>query len=79
VLVIPTAAQVAFAMDAPVPPHQADFTAMANMCGGPAISVPMPVPVDALPAGLQLIGRRGEDRTLLAAALRVQAALRAER
>jgi Asp-tRNA(Asn)/Glu-tRNA(Gln) amidotransferase A subunit family amidase len=62
-------------MDAPVPPNQADFTAMANMSGGPAISVPMPVPADALPAGLQLTARRGEDESLLAAASRVQGAL----
>jgi Asp-tRNA(Asn)/Glu-tRNA(Gln) amidotransferase A subunit family amidase len=75
-LLMPTAAQTAFAMDAPVPPNQADFTAMANMSGGPAISLPMPVQADALPAGLQLTARRGEDRLLLSAALRVQAALR---
>jgi aspartyl-tRNA(Asn)/glutamyl-tRNA(Gln) amidotransferase subunit A len=74
-LLMPTAAQTAFAMDAPVPPNQADFTAMANMSGGPAISVPMPVPADALPAGLQLTARRGEDESLLAAASRVQGAL----
>jgi Asp-tRNA(Asn)/Glu-tRNA(Gln) amidotransferase A subunit family amidase len=45
------------------------------MSGGPAISVPMPVPADALPAGLQLTARRGEDESLLAAASRVQGAL----
>ena len=75
-LLMPTAAQAAFPMDAPIPPEQADFTAMANMSGGPAISVPMPVPADALPAGLQLTARRGEDWSLLDAALRVNAALR---
>jgi aspartyl-tRNA(Asn)/glutamyl-tRNA(Gln) amidotransferase subunit A len=75
-LLMPTAAQTAFALDAPIPAGQADFTAMANMAGAPAISLPMPVPSGDLPAGLHLLGRRGEDRSLLDAALRVEAALR---
>jgi aspartyl-tRNA(Asn)/glutamyl-tRNA(Gln) amidotransferase subunit A len=78
-LLMPTAAQTAFALDAPAPANQADFTAMANMSGGPSISLPMPVPPGALPAGLQLTARRGEDRALLDAALRVEAALRRAR
>ena len=64
-LLMPTTANVAFAMDEPVPHDHADFTAMANMSGGPAISLPLPVPAGCLPIGLQLTGRRGEDLRLL--------------
>lgn len=75
-LLLPTAPQQAFAMDGPVPHHQADFTAMANMAGAPAISVPLPVGAGVLPIGLQLIGHRGHDTALLRAALAAEAALR---
>ncbi|MCC7100911.1 MAG: amidase [Rubrivivax sp.] len=64
-LLLPTAPQAAFRMDAPVPANQADFTALANMNGAPAISLPLPVGPDALPVGLQAIGRRGHDHALL--------------
>lgn len=75
-LLLPTAPQQAFAMDGPVPHHQADFTAMANMSGAPAISLPLPVEPGALPIGLQLIGQRGGDDALLQAARTAEAALR---
>jgi aspartyl-tRNA(Asn)/glutamyl-tRNA(Gln) amidotransferase subunit A len=64
-VLLPTAPQVAFRMDGPVPANQADFTALANMNGAPAISLPLPVARDALPVGLQAIGRRGHDHALL--------------
>ena len=64
-LLMPTTAHVAFPMDEPVPHDHADFTAMANMSGGPSISVPLPVPAGSLPVGLQLTGRRGTDLRLL--------------
>lgn len=64
-LLLPTAAQTAFAMDGPVPPGQADLTAMANMSGGPAISLPLPVGPNDLPVGLQVMGRRGTDWVVL--------------
>jgi aspartyl-tRNA(Asn)/glutamyl-tRNA(Gln) amidotransferase subunit A len=76
VLLLPTALQTAFAMDAPVPAHQADLTAPANMAGLPAISLPLPVPQGVLPVGLQMVGRRGQDRALLHLAERVEAALK---
>ena len=48
-----------------------------NLSGHPAISVP--VPSDAiLPAGLQLIGRRGEDELVCALAARIHAAVNAK-
>jgi aspartyl-tRNA(Asn)/glutamyl-tRNA(Gln) amidotransferase subunit A len=75
-LLMPTTPQTAFPMDAPVPGNQADFTALANMSGAPAISLPLPVGSGQLPIGLQIIGRRGADFELLDAASRTEAALR---
>jgi Asp-tRNA(Asn)/Glu-tRNA(Gln) amidotransferase A subunit family amidase len=64
-LLMPTAPQQAFPMDGPVPPNQADFAAMANMSGGPAISLPLSAGAGTLPVGLHLMGRRGSDRQIL--------------
>jgi hypothetical protein len=50
-LLLPTAPQTAFAMDQPAPANQADFTALANTNGAPAISLPLPVPDGSLPVG----------------------------
>lgn len=74
-LLLPTAGQTAFPMSEPAPHDQADFTAMANMAGAPAISLPLPVGHEDLPIGLQLIGRRGFDAALLQAAARIEAVL----
>lgn len=76
-LLLPTTPQTAFAMDAPVPVNQADFTVLANLAGAPAISLPLPVAAGALPVGLQAIGRRGLDRHLLHVAALIEDALRA--
>ena len=54
-LLMPTAPQRAFAFGTPVPPDQADFTALANIAGLPAIAIPWPS--DGLPASVQLVGR----------------------
>ena len=64
-LLMPTTAQVAFPMTEPVPHDHADFTAMANMSGGPSISMPLPVSSGRLPVGLQLTGGRGTDLQVL--------------
>jgi aspartyl-tRNA(Asn)/glutamyl-tRNA(Gln) amidotransferase subunit A len=74
-LLLPTAPQTAFLMDGSVPSNQADFTALANMNGAPAISVPVPVADDSLPVGLQLIGHRGHEAELLDLAAQAEAAL----
>jgi Asp-tRNA(Asn)/Glu-tRNA(Gln) amidotransferase A subunit family amidase len=76
-VLLPTAPQTAFRMDEPVPANQADFTALANMNGAPAISLPLPVPQEALPVGLQAIGHRGHDHALLQLARELEAALAA--
>jgi len=76
-LLLPTAGHTAFPMDGPVPVNQADFTALANASGAPAISLPIPTAPGELPVGLQLIGRRGHDLALLDLAAWVEQALRA--
>ncbi len=74
-LLLPTAPQTAFPMDAAVPANQADYTAPANMAGAPAVSLPLPVPAGELPVGLQIVGHRGADMALLDIALAVEDAL----
>ena len=44
------------------------FTSMVNVCGLPAISVPVLDTQDGLPMGIQLIGRPGAETDLLAVA-----------
>jgi Asp-tRNA(Asn)/Glu-tRNA(Gln) amidotransferase A subunit family amidase len=66
VMLLPTAPQTAFAFGEVVPAHQADFTAIANMAGLPAMTVPLPVAAAALPIGLQLVAPAGAEATLLA-------------
>ena len=51
------------------------FTGPYNLTGHPAVSLPVPVP--ALPVGLQLAGRRGSDLALLAIASAAECALAA--
>ncbi|WP_341250980.1 amidase [Euzebya pacifica] len=43
------------------------YTFPANLCGLPAASVPVGQTLDGRPIGLQLIGRRGADATVLSA------------
>jgi len=74
-VLLPTAPQVTFAMGMPAPPNQADFTAMANMNGAPAISLPLPLAPEALPVGLQAVGHRGHDPALLQLAALLEHAL----
>jgi Asp-tRNA(Asn)/Glu-tRNA(Gln) amidotransferase A subunit family amidase len=48
------------------------FCVPANLTGQPAASVPIGADEDGLPIGLQIIGRRWEDLTVLAAAAQVE-------
>ena len=75
VLVMPTAPQRAFAFGTPVPASQADLTAYANMAGNPALSLPLPVAAGELPAGMQLVGAIGTEKTLIALAEAFQQAV----
>lgn len=73
VLVSPTTPQRAFALEDVPPNSQADFTAFANFTGCPAVSVPAAHTVDSLPAGVQLVTRPGQDRTLIRIAAQLEA------
>jgi aspartyl-tRNA(Asn)/glutamyl-tRNA(Gln) amidotransferase subunit A len=78
-ILMPTAPQPAFAFDGPHPVSQADFTALANIAGLPALSLPAGWTSDGLPVAVQLLGRPGADGALLALGGRLEAALNALR
>ena len=65
VLVTPTTPQTAFPLEAPLPDNSGDFTCIANLAGLPAITIPMGMTLDGLPAGMQFIGPPGSDLRLL--------------
>ncbi len=64
-LILPTAPQRAFAHGAPAPVNQADFTALANIAGLPAVAFPLPGPADEPPTSAQLVGRPFAEGALL--------------
>lgn len=51
------------------------FTYPFNMTGQPAISIPTGLSRDGLPVGVQLVGRPGEDSSVLAVAAQVERAI----
>lgn len=69
-LVSPTAPQRAFPQGGPVPSSQADFTCLANVCDLPAASIPLAV--DGLPIGLQVMGPSWSDPFVLRVAIRLE-------
>ena len=66
VLLMPTAPQRAFAFGTPPPPDQADFTALANIAGLPAIALPWTA--EGLPASVQLVGRAHAEAQIVGVA-----------
>ena len=50
------------------------FTALFNMTGQPAVSVPLSVSPDGLPLGVQLVGRPADELTLLRLSAQLEAA-----
>ncbi len=76
VLLLPTTPQSAFAHGRG-PISQADFTALANIAGLPALSLPSGVDDEGLPVAVQLIGRAGAEATLLALAAQLDSVLNA--
>ncbi|MCR9125606.1 MAG: amidase [Rhodobacteraceae bacterium] len=73
VLLTPTTAHLAPRADQPPPEDQADFTALANATGLPALALPVPGQ-GPLPASVQLIGRAWGERGLLALGAVIEAA-----
>jgi len=81
-LLTPTTAAPAFAIDQPgpatidgqaVPPTAwIAFSALANLTGLPAASVPIGFTADGRPIGLQILGRHLDDRGVLALAAAVE-------
>jgi aspartyl-tRNA(Asn)/glutamyl-tRNA(Gln) amidotransferase subunit A len=67
-----TAPQRSFSFNEPAPVNQADFTAIANFAGCPAISLPLPVPAGERPIGLQLIAAPRRDTMLLSVAAQLE-------
>jgi amidase len=51
------------------------FTGHWNLTGQPAIAVPAGSAEDGMPVGLQLVGRPGEEATLIALAAQLEAEL----
>jgi aspartyl-tRNA(Asn)/glutamyl-tRNA(Gln) amidotransferase subunit A len=75
VLIMPTAPQVAFPHGTPPPASQADFTALANIAGLPALSCPAGRDETGLPVGVQLVGPIGSEDRLIALARQLEPAL----
>ncbi len=74
-VLLPTTPQRAFRHGDTPPADQADFTAIANITGRPAVSIPVWTAGESLPAAVQLIGQRGGEADLLALASVLDAAL----
>jgi aspartyl-tRNA(Asn)/glutamyl-tRNA(Gln) amidotransferase subunit A len=74
-ILLPTTPQVAFPHAGAAPVSQADFTALANIAGVPAVSLPAGWTGAGLPVGVQLMGRRGGEADLIALALQLDLAM----
>jgi hypothetical protein len=53
------------------------YTAPFNLTGYPAATIPMPRPPGLMPAGLQIVGRRGGDAEVMDAAIEFEKLLNA--
>jgi amidase len=58
--------------------HVGAFTAPFNVSGQPAVSLPFTLSASGLPIGVQLVGRRGDDRRLLGLASALEEAIGSE-
>jgi aspartyl-tRNA(Asn)/glutamyl-tRNA(Gln) amidotransferase subunit A len=67
-LLLPTAPQTAFLHGDRAPNNMADLTALANIAGLPALTMPIARNGDGLPIGLQIIGPRGSEALIIAQA-----------
>lgn len=64
-LLMPTTPQRAFPHGMEAPANQADFTALANMAGAPAVAFPIDPADGGAPASMQLVGRPFSEGRLL--------------
>jgi aspartyl-tRNA(Asn)/glutamyl-tRNA(Gln) amidotransferase subunit A len=71
ILMTPTTPQTAFLQGERAPLNQADFTALANVAGLPAISLPIGRDDAGMPIGLQLVGPIGGEAMILREAKRI--------
>lgn len=78
-VLLPTTPQAAFPHAREAQASQADFTALANLAGLPALSIPAGWTADGLPVGVQLVGRAGSESALLMIGQRLEAILNAWR
>jgi len=74
-ILTPTTPQRAIKLNTPAPANQADFTALANVAGVPALAVPVKLHGEALPASVQLTGPSWSESLLVGAAMALQDAL----
>jgi aspartyl-tRNA(Asn)/glutamyl-tRNA(Gln) amidotransferase subunit A len=75
VLLMPATPHAAFAHGTRAPVSQADFTALANIAGLPALAIPAGLDESRLPVGVQLVGPGGSEMCLIALARRIKPAL----
>ena len=66
-LISPTTPRAALSFDQAAPANTPGYMALANLCGLPALSVPMGFDADGLPLGLQLIAAPFRDPLVLRA------------
>ena len=71
-LISPTAPQTAFSFDGPIPNNQAELTALANVCGYPAITIPSGLDVSGLPLAIQLIAPNRQEATLFGVSMAME-------
>ena len=76
VLMTPTTPHRAIRLGQPAPANQADYTALANVAGVPALAAPVAVAGDPLPASVQFIGPAWSEARLIGMALALETALR---
>jgi aspartyl-tRNA(Asn)/glutamyl-tRNA(Gln) amidotransferase subunit A len=77
VLLLPTAPQAAFAQGTRAPANQADFTALANIAGLPALSLPAGRDANGMPVAVQIVGPANSEAALIALARTLAARLAA--
>jgi len=74
-LMLPTTPHAAFSFEDDIPVSQADYTALANFAGVPAVALPSGVDQQGRPVSIQLLAGRHQDNTLLNIAEKLEQAL----